>query len=51
LLFGLSFVVFIVRRWRRPTPVAAGVPAKPLDAQLLAALEEEMKASGLEAKD
>jgi cytochrome c-type biogenesis protein CcmH/NrfF len=43
LLAGLSFVVIVVRRWRRPAPVTAGVPAKPLDAKLLAALEEEMK--------
>jgi cytochrome c-type biogenesis protein CcmH len=51
LFLGLTFVVVIVRRWRRPTPVAAGVPAKPLDAQVLAALEEEMKASGLGTRD
>ncbi|MGO8732022.1 MAG: cytochrome c-type biogenesis protein CcmH [Terriglobia bacterium] len=47
LLAGLSFVVVIARRWRKPAPVAAGVPAKPLDPKLLAAVEEERKASGL----
>jgi cytochrome c-type biogenesis protein CcmH/NrfF len=47
LLAGLSFVVVIVRRWRKPSPVAAAIPAKPLDPKLLAAVEEEMKASGL----
>jgi cytochrome c-type biogenesis protein CcmH len=51
LLAGLSFVVVIVRRWSRRVPVAVGAPAKPLDAKLLAALEEEMKASELEAED
>jgi cytochrome c-type biogenesis protein CcmH/NrfF len=47
LLAGLSFVVVIARRWRKPAPVAVGVPAKPLDPKLLAAVEEERKASGL----
>jgi cytochrome c-type biogenesis protein CcmH/NrfF len=47
LLAGLSFVVVIARRWRKPTPVAADVPHEPLDPKLLAAVEEEMKASGL----
>ena len=51
LLAGLSFVVVIARRWRKPAPVAAGVPPKPLDPKLLAAVEEEMKASGLGAGD
>jgi cytochrome c-type biogenesis protein CcmH/NrfF len=51
LAFGLSFVVIIVRRWRKPGPAPTGVPAKPVDPNLLAALEEEMKASGLEVKD
>jgi cytochrome c-type biogenesis protein CcmH/NrfF len=49
LLAGLSFVVVIARRWRKPVPAAPGVPAKPLDPKLLAAVEEEMKASGLGA--
>jgi cytochrome c-type biogenesis protein CcmH/NrfF len=47
LLAGLSFVVVIARRWRKPAPVSAGVPHEPLDPKLLAAVEEEMKASGL----
>jgi cytochrome c-type biogenesis protein CcmH/NrfF len=47
LLAGLSFVVVIARRWRKPAPVTPGVPAKPLDPKLLAAVEEERKASGL----
>jgi len=51
LVVGLSFVVVIVRRWRRPAPGAAGVPAKPLDPNLLAAVEKEMKDSGLGTGD
>jgi cytochrome c-type biogenesis protein CcmH len=47
LFAGLSFVVIMVRRWRRPSPVAATISAKPLDPKLLTAVEEEMKASGL----
>jgi cytochrome c-type biogenesis protein CcmH len=47
LVVGLSLVVVIVRRWRKPAPAAAGVPPKPLDPKLLAAVEEERKASGL----
>ena len=47
LIAGLSFVVIIVRRWRKPAPVAAAIPAKALDPKLLTAVEEEMKASGL----
>jgi len=47
LVVGLSLVVVIARRWRKAAPVAAGVPPKPLDPKLLAAVEEEMKASGL----
>ncbi|MGB7593735.1 MAG: cytochrome c-type biogenesis protein CcmH [Terriglobia bacterium] len=47
LVVGLSLVVVIARRWRKPATVAAGVPPKALDPKLLAAVEEEMKASGL----
>lgn len=47
LLAGLSFVVIIVLRWRKPAPVQAGVPPKPMDPRLLAAIEEEMKDTGL----
>jgi cytochrome c-type biogenesis protein CcmH/NrfF len=43
LLAGLSFVVIVVKRWRKPAPVAAASPAKPLDPKLVAAVEEEMK--------
>jgi cytochrome c-type biogenesis protein CcmH/NrfF len=45
LFAGLSFVVVIVLRWRKPAPVEAGVPPKPMDPRLLAAIEEEMKDS------
>jgi cytochrome c-type biogenesis protein CcmH/NrfF len=51
LLAGLSFVVVIVRRWRKPAPVSAGVPPEPLDPKLLAAMEEEMKDLGLGTRD
>jgi cytochrome c-type biogenesis protein CcmH/NrfF len=43
LLAGLSFVVVMVRRWREPSPVAAAVPARPIDPKILAAVEEEMR--------
>jgi cytochrome c-type biogenesis protein CcmH/NrfF len=43
LLVGLSLVVVVVRRWRRPSPAAAAAPAKPLDPKLLTAVEDEMK--------
>jgi len=43
LLGGLWLVVAVVRRWRKPSPVAAGLPTKSLDPKLLAAVEEEMK--------
>ena len=43
LLAGLSFVVIMVRRWRKASPDAAALPARPLDPKLFAALEEEMK--------
>jgi cytochrome c-type biogenesis protein CcmH len=42
-LAGLSFVVIMVRRWRKASPDAAALPARPLDPKLFAALEEEMK--------
>jgi cytochrome c-type biogenesis protein CcmH/NrfF len=47
LLAGLAFVVVVVRRWRKPSPVSRAIPAKPLDPKLLTAVEEEMKASGM----
>jgi cytochrome c-type biogenesis protein CcmH/NrfF len=43
LLAGLSLVIVAVRRWRKPAPIAAALPAKPLDPKLLTAVEEEMK--------
>lgn len=51
LLAGLSFVVIMVRRWRRPSPAPATISAKLVDPKLVAAVEEEMKASGLGVKD
>jgi cytochrome c-type biogenesis protein CcmH len=51
LLAGLWLVVVVVRRWRKSSPAAAAAPAEPLDAKLLTALDEEMKASGLGVKD
>jgi cytochrome c-type biogenesis protein CcmH/NrfF len=47
LLAGLSLVVMVVRRWRKPSPVSGAIPPKPLDPKLLTAVEEEMKASGM----
>jgi len=47
LLAGLSFVVAVVRRWRKPRPA----PAKAPDPKLLAAVEDEMKAAGMTARD
>jgi cytochrome c-type biogenesis protein CcmH len=43
LLAGLSFVVILARRWRKASPDAAALSARPLDPKLLAAVEEEMK--------
>ena len=51
LLAGLSLVVVLARRWRRPSPVSVANAAAPLDPKLLAAVEEEMKAAGLAARD
>jgi len=51
LLAGLSLVVMVARRWRKPSPVPASNPPKALDPKLLAAVEEEMKAAGLGATD
>jgi cytochrome c-type biogenesis protein CcmH/NrfF len=47
-ILGLSLVVVIVRRWRRPRPAPAVADRAPdVDPKLLAAVEKEMKASGL----
>ena len=51
LLAGLSLVVVVVRRWRKPSAVAVATPTKPLDPKTLAAVEEEMKSAGLGVKD
>jgi cytochrome c-type biogenesis protein CcmH/NrfF len=49
---GLSLVVVIVRKWRRPGPAPAVADSVPeVDPKLLAAVEEEMKESGLVARD
>jgi cytochrome c-type biogenesis protein CcmH/NrfF len=51
-VLGLSLVVVIVRKWRRPEPAPAVADSIPeVDPKLLAALEEEMKESGLVARD
>jgi cytochrome c-type biogenesis protein CcmH len=49
LIFGLLAVIFIVRRLRQPAAVAAAQPAA-VDPKVLAALEEEMKSTGLESR-
>ena len=51
LLASLSFVVAVARRWRKPRPALAGADAKPVDPKLLAAVEEEMKTSGMTTRD
>jgi len=43
LLAGLSLVVVVVRRWRKPSPAATAIPTGPLDPKLLTKVEEEMK--------
>ena len=48
LVFGLVVVVLIVRRWRRPAAEEApDAHSQQVDPKVLAALEEEMKTSGL----
>src|SRR5208337_5438645 len=51
LLAGLSLVVIVVRRWRKPSPVPASNPSKPLDPQLLAAVREVRTDAGVGARD
>ncbi len=47
LMGGLALVLVVTRRWRRPPPGdVAAVPAA-IDPKLLAAVEEEMKRSGI----
>ncbi|HUU14220.1 MAG TPA: cytochrome c-type biogenesis protein CcmH [Terriglobia bacterium] len=43
LVMGLGVVTLAVRRLRRPPPTATAPPAPPVDPDLLAAIEEEMK--------
>ena len=50
LIFGLLAVVLIVLRMRRPGEAPAAAPA-PVDPKMLAALEAEMKTSGLGVRD
>jgi len=50
LIIGLVTVVLIVRRWRRPAEAPAGSPAE-VDPKVLAALEDEMKKTGLGVRD
>ncbi len=48
LVTGLAAVIAIVRRWRKPSAEARqGGPAVEPDPKILAAIEEEMKRSGL----
>jgi cytochrome c-type biogenesis protein CcmH len=49
LIFGLLAVILIVRRLRRPAEVSAASPAAEVDPKVLAALEAEIKESGLGA--
>ncbi len=46
LLAGLAIAIVLVRRWRSPSAPASAAAA-PVDAELLASVEEEMKTSGL----
>ncbi len=47
LIIGLAAVIAIVRRWRKPPAEASAAPAVVPDPKILAAIEEEMKSSGL----
>ena len=48
LIVGLGVVVVIVRRWRgKPAPLASAAASIPTDPKMLAAVEEEMKSTGL----
>jgi cytochrome c-type biogenesis protein CcmH/NrfF len=44
---GLAVVMAVVRRWQRPRAGSGSSPAGGVDPQLLAAIEREMKTSGL----
>ena len=47
LLVGLGIVVVIVRRWKREPAGAPVAPSDSVDPKVLAALEEEMKSTGM----
>ncbi|MBI4164437.1 MAG: cytochrome c-type biogenesis protein CcmH [Acidobacteria bacterium] len=47
LIFGLLVVILLVRRWRRPREAPTASPATEVDPKVLAALEAEIKESGL----
>ncbi|MGO9271894.1 MAG: cytochrome c-type biogenesis protein CcmH [Terriglobia bacterium] len=47
LIVGLVAVIVIVRRMRKPTSEVVETPAQSIDPKVLAAVEEEMKTSGL----
>jgi len=51
LLAGLALVVVIVRRWRKPVAVPATPSERPIDPKLRAAVEEEIRNSGLGIRD
>jgi len=48
LLAGLGMVVVIVRRWKRKPAIVPAPTSASLDSKVLAAMEEEMKSTGLE---
>lgn len=51
LLAGLALVVVIVRRWRGPAALAAAPSPRPVDPKLIAAVEKEIRSSGLGIRD
>ncbi len=51
LIVGLACVMVIVRRWRQSATAAGSTPPAPTDPKLLAAVEEEMRRSGLGVRD
>ena len=51
LLLGLAGVVVIVRRWRRKPAVVPPATSVSADPKVLAAVEEEMKSTGLGVRD
>jgi cytochrome c-type biogenesis protein CcmH len=51
LLLGLAGVVVIVRRWRRKPAVVLPATSASADPKVLAAVEEEMKSTGLGVRD